>query len=88
MDSEEFGTVAKDSLEEMWLNSSFNTSIFSEQSEYVGELQNIYTSKMLIDSSLAGIIPNIQNYKQLSPHIDRAIDGLETLKASFNKCVN
>ena len=43
---------------------------------------------MLIDSSLAGIIPNIPNYKKLSPMIEQAIDGLETLKSSFSNCVN
>lgn len=52
-----------------YLNLSFNTKIFSQNSAYIYELGNIYAAKNQIDEGLSEIIPNIKVYKHLASQI-------------------
>ena len=49
-----------------YLNLSFNTKIFSQNSDYIYELGNIFAAKNMIDEGLSEIIPNIKVYKHLA----------------------
>ena len=70
-----------------YLNLSFNTKIFSQSSDYIYELGNIYAAKNEIDEGLSEIIPNIKVYKRLASHIKRFIEALDMLKISTKRCV-
>ena len=70
-----------------YLNLSFNTKIFSQNSNYIYELGNVYAAKNEIDEGLSEIIPNIKVYKRLASHIKRFIEALDMLKISTKRCV-
>ena len=66
---------------------SCNTSIFGQNHEYIYQLGNIYAAKAIIDSVLSEIIPNVQNYKNLSKFVEQLMNALDDLKYATKKCV-
>ena len=59
------------------MNLSFTTKIFSKNSDYVNELDNIFAARTIIDEAMSQIIPNISAYKRLSTHIQAVFEALE-----------
>lgn len=70
-----------------FLNLSFNTKIFSKNSEYMYELSNIFSAKEAIDKGMSEIIPNIHVYKRLAGHINVVFEGLDQLRVATKRCV-
>lgn len=69
------------------LNLSFNTSIFSNNNDYITELGHIHGAKALVDQALSALIPHLKNYRSLAAHVEQLMDALDDLKAASRKCV-
>lgn len=69
------------------LNMNFSTSIFSQHSEYIQELGNIYSAKAEIDSSLSHIVPNVQEIDKIAKHVKHLMNAMDDLKVATKNCV-
>ena len=76
-----------------YLNLNFQTSIFSENSEYMYELGNIYAARNELDEMIGEIISNQKKRHPEStvspaiPNLKHFIDALDMLKYSSKRCV-
>ena len=69
------------------LNMSFNTTIFTQNHNYIYELGNIYAAKATIESALNQVVPNIK-HQMLDNSVSQLIDAIDDLKLSTKKCVD
>ena len=80
--------VSSDALLGEQLNLQFNTSIFSQDCEYIYELGNIYSAKAQIDMALSEIMPQMKIQSRVAHYVKILFESLDQLKVATKKCVD
>ena len=70
------------------MNLRFNTQIFTQNSDYILELGNIYAAKAQIDQTLSEIMPTLINEKKLAKQVNLFMEAIDDLRMASKKCIS
>ena len=70
------------------LNLRFNTQIFTQNSDYIVELGNIYAAKAQIDQTLSEIMPSLNMEKKIAKSVKLFMEAIDYLRMASKKCIS